>query len=67
MLSNKTGAGRPRIEVPSEFPSHYQAWKKGEMTAVYCMYLLGLSKSTFYRMVQSYEAEQREKQGEEIE
>jgi len=49
--------GRPKVQVPKEFPEYYARWKNGELQAVSCMALMDLSKSTFYRMVQEYEYE----------
>ena len=48
--------GRPEIKIPIEFPRMYQQWKSGNMTAVDVMKQLGLSSSTFYRMVKKYES-----------
>ena len=48
--------GRPRVEAPDQFTKYYQAWKDGEITAVWFYTRLGLCKSTFYRRVEEYEA-----------
>lgn len=45
--------GRPKIKCPAEFPEVYQKWKSGDITAKAAMKQLGLSSSTFYRMVKS--------------
>ncbi len=44
--------GRPRVQVdPKQFDAVTKRWKAGEITAVQAMKMLGLSKSTFYRLV----------------
>ena len=58
--------GRPKVQVPKEFPEYYARWKNGELQAVSCMALMDLSKSTFYRMVQEYEWEQECKRQYEL-
>lgn len=47
--------GRPKIELPSNFPMEYARWKKGKQTATMTMRRLAMSHSTFYRMVKVYE------------
>ncbi len=47
--------GRPKISVPDNFPNIYTRWKGGDITAKAAMRILGLKRSTFYRMVKSYE------------
>lgn len=51
--------GRPKIERPQEFAEVYGKWKHGELTAVAAMKELGLSSSSFYRMVHQYESESK--------
>ena len=51
--------GRPKISRPDEFDEIYRLWKKGEITAVAAMKKLGLSSSTFYRMVKQHESESK--------
>lgn len=36
---------------------HYPQWKQGQITAVQCYKQLGISASTFYRLVRKYELE----------
>ena len=50
--------GRPKLDFPSGFELYYVRWKNGEITAVHMMKALGLSRSTFYRMVEVYEEKQ---------
>lgn len=47
--------GRPSIEYPKEFIPTYRKWKDGELKAVEVMRLLGLKKTTFYKLVKQYE------------
>ena len=47
--------GRPKTELPVEFEEQYQAWKRKEQTAVATMTNLGLTKTTFYKLVKQYE------------
>ena len=47
--------GRPKTKVPAEFASVYEIWKAGGMTAKEAIRRMGLSGSTFYRMVAEYE------------
>lgn len=47
--------GRPKTEVSEEFELLYGKWKRGEITAVYARRQLGVSASTFYRLVDRYE------------
>lgn len=47
--------GRPRVRTPDNFSEAYSSWKREEITAVQAMQELGLSGSTFYRMVRAYE------------
>lgn len=46
--------GRPRMELPKEFPRIYEQWTRGKITAVEAMTELGMSSSTFYRVVNTY-------------
>lgn len=56
-LAKKEGRylGRPRIERSKTFAANYKKWKAGEITAVQCMRLEGLKRSTFYKLVKEYE------------
>ena len=48
--------GRPRMEIPGEFPEVYEQWKKGEITAVWAMKKLGMKRTSFYKQVKKYES-----------
>ncbi|MDO5785696.1 MAG: recombinase family protein [Eubacteriales bacterium] len=43
--------GRPRVAKPPNWNDVVSKWKNGEITAVKAMELLGLKKSTFYKLV----------------
>ena len=51
--------GRPKLKMPEEFPIVYHKWKDGNMTAKEAFNRLGISSSSFYRMVKSYEDESK--------
>ena len=48
--------GRPRVEMPSAFPSVYKRWKAEEITAKAAMQELSLKPNTFYNFVKEYES-----------
>lgn len=45
------GYGRPRTTKPSNWNEVMVEWRAGKITAVQAMRILGLKKSTFYRLV----------------
>lgn len=47
--------GRPRTSFPQDWGEIYGKWKRGELTAVAAMQLLGLKRSTFYSLVKKWE------------
>lgn len=47
--------GRPKLAIPADFPDIYKDWKDGKYTARYAMQKLGLTASSFYRIVRTYE------------
>lgn len=47
--------GRPKTPFPKQWQSIYTAWKQGEITAVTAYKTLGLTKTTFYKLVKQYE------------
>lgn len=55
--STKTGkpVGRPNAEFPDNWKECYEKWRVGELTAVKCMEILNLKRSTFYKLVKIYE------------
>jgi DNA invertase Pin-like site-specific DNA recombinase len=48
--------GRPKAQITDEFMSVYDAWKKGELTAVQAMQQAQIKKTTFYKLVKQLEA-----------
>lgn len=55
--------GRPRIEIGDDFERLYARWKAGEITAVWARKQLGVSASSFYRLVGRYESDIKKKEG----
>jgi DNA invertase Pin-like site-specific DNA recombinase len=49
--------GRPRAEAPAKFDELYASWKRGEITATKAMVLLGLKRTTFYKLVKIKESD----------
>lgn len=48
--------GRPKAELPGNFKEEYDNWKAGHQTAIATWTALGLTKTTFYKLVKQYEA-----------
>ena len=48
--------GRPRMQIPEEFPEVYAKWKEGQLSAKSAMIMLRMAKTSFYRLVKQYEA-----------
>ena len=48
----------PKCKVES-WDIYYGQWKAGQITAVQCYKQLGISASTFYRLVREYETEEK--------
>lgn len=47
--------GRPTVKIPENFEEVYLRWKTGEITAKESIRILGMSSSSFYRVVRQYE------------
>lgn len=47
--------GRPKAELPKDFPEVYAKWKTNEIKGVEAMKILKLRKATFYKMVKEFE------------
>ena len=43
--------GRPRIEYPENWNDVYSEWQAGNISAVEAMKMLGMKKSSFYKLV----------------
>ena len=48
--------GRPSLGYPTGFVNTYKDWKDDKITAKAAMELLGLKKTSFYKLVKEYEA-----------
>ena len=47
--------GRPKAKYPGNFDEIYMKWRNKEITAKQAYLTLNLSRSTFYKLVASYE------------
>ena len=52
--------GRPRIGYPPNWEEVYRQWEEKQITAVAAMDMLGLKRSTFYKMVAKFRDEFQE-------
>jgi len=43
--------GRPKLKKPDEWDKYYDMWQRGDITAKRMMTILGLKKSSFYKLV----------------
>lgn len=59
--------GRPKLEIPEQFPEVYGRWKNGELTAKAAMGMLGMASTSFYRTVRQYEEKTVPKGGQILE
>ena len=55
--------GRPTIAYPQNWNEIYQRWVNKQITAVAAMNLLGLKRSTFYKMVAKFRENSHELNG----
>ena len=55
LKKHKKWPGRQKKKIPSNFKQVYSEWKADNITAMRAMELTHLAKSTFYRMVKTYE------------
>lgn len=51
--------GRPKVQMPKGFPAAYDNWKAGNATAAATWRALGLTKSTFYKLVRRFESDEK--------
>ena len=49
--------GRPKLKIPDNFEEVYTVWKQGNITAKAAIKQLGMSSTSFYRIVRIYESE----------
>lgn len=51
--------GRPKAKMPKNFAAAYDNWKAGNATAAATWRALGLTKSTFYKLVRRFENDEK--------
>lgn len=51
--------GRPKLQIPDNFDEVYISWKSGEFTAKAAQKALGLSSTSFYKLVKQKESVQK--------
>ena len=54
--------GRPRVEMPKNFPEVVESWRKREINSHTAAGLLGVSRNTFFRRVRELEKKEQEEQ-----
>lgn len=56
-ISAKTGrpTGRPNAEYPDDWERVYSEWQSGAITATKAMQMLGMKRTTFYKLAKNYE------------
>ena len=57
-ISAKTGrpTGRPNAEYPDDWECIYSQWQSGTVTATKAMQMLGVKRTTFYKLAKNYES-----------
>lgn len=48
--------GRPKVQFPSNWNEQYSKWRAEQITAKECMESLGLKRTSFYKLVKTYES-----------
>lgn len=46
--------GRPAVQLPSNWEATIRRWKNGDIKAVEAMYITGIKKNTFYKLVKDF-------------
>lgn len=54
LKKGKGAMGRPNAVYPENWEPVYEEWKSGKITAVKAMELLGLKRTTFYKLAKNY-------------
>lgn len=49
-----THLGRPKAEYPDNWSETYKQWEEGHITAIKAMGILGMKRTTFYKLVEQY-------------
>ncbi|QWI73241.1 recombinase family protein (plasmid) [Bacillus mycoides] len=62
-LAKKKGKhlGRPPVQITDQFIEAYREWSDGDITAVGAMRKYHIKRSSFYKLVKEYEAQEKEK------
>ncbi|EJR93293.1 recombinase family protein [Bacillus cereus] len=62
-LAKKQGKhlGRPPVQITEQFIEAYEAWQSGKITAVGAMRKYDIKRSSFYKLVKEYEANEKTK------
>ncbi|EAO57257.1 DNA integration/recombination/inversion protein [Bacillus thuringiensis serovar israelensis ATCC 35646] len=62
-LAKKHGKhiGRPPVQITEQFIEAYEAWQSGKITAVGVMRKYDIKRSSFYKLVKEYEAQENTK------
>lgn len=47
--------GRPKVTFPDNWQENYDIWRSGQITATEAMQRMGLTKTSFYKLVKIYE------------
>ncbi|MGH0945231.1 recombinase family protein [Bacillus mycoides] len=68
-LAKKKGKhlGRPPVQITDRFIEAYREWQSGKITAVGAMRKYDIKRSSFYKLVKEYEAQEKTKHTAETE
>ncbi|MCQ6307122.1 recombinase family protein [Bacillus cereus] len=68
-LAKKQGKllGRPPVQITEQFIEAYEAWQSGKITAVGAMRKYQIKRSSFYKLVKEYEAQENTKHADKKE
>ncbi|OUB89799.1 integrase [Bacillus thuringiensis serovar medellin] len=68
-LAKKQGKllGRPPVQITDQFIEAYEAWQSGKITAVGAMRKYQIKRSSFYKLVKEYEAQENTKHADKKE
>ena len=47
--------GRPKVTFPDNWQENYDIWRSGQITATEAMSRMGLTRSSFYKLVKIYQ------------
>ncbi|MGE6552979.1 recombinase family protein [Bacillus mycoides] len=68
-LAKKQGKllGRPPVQITEQFIEAYEEWQSGKITAVGAMRKYQIKRSSFYKLVKEYEAQENTKHADKKE